>query len=106
MHFFSRSAISALFLVVVTASHADADFSGCLQFFAYAKPPAVTTHATDRALCYDAFAVLHSGESKTPVFVAQKLNRESIADAHEKRTDKFFEDARLRAAERATLGSP
>lgn len=103
MHFLSRSAIAALFLMVVTASHADADFSGCLQFFANATPPSVTPQATDRALCYDAFAVLHSGESKTPVFVAEKLNRESIGDAHEKRTDRFFEDARLRAADRATL---
>ena len=61
------------------------------------------TRPTDRALCFDAFAILHSGESKTPVFVAEKLNRESVADAHEKRTDRFFADARLRAAERANL---
>ena len=58
---------------------------------------------TDRALCFDAFAVLHSGQSKTPVFVAEKLNRASIADAGERRTDKFFADARLRSSERATL---
>jgi endonuclease G len=56
-----------------------------------------------RALCYDAFAILHSGESKTAVFVAQKLNRASIADADEKRTNRFFPDARLRSAERASL---
>ncbi len=56
-----------------------------------------------RSLCYDAFAILHSGESKTPVYVAQKLNRASIADAGEKRTNRFFPDARLRSAERATL---
>jgi len=56
-----------------------------------------------RAICYDAFAVLHSGESKTPVFVAERLNRASIADAHEKRTNWFFPDARLRSAEGAPL---
>jgi endonuclease G len=56
-----------------------------------------------RALCYDAFAILHSGESKTPVLVAQRLNRSSVADADEKRTNRFFPDARLRAAERANL---
>jgi endonuclease G len=47
--------------------------------------------------------VLHSGESKTPVFVAERLNRASVRDADEKRTNRFFPDARLRAAERATL---
>ena len=51
--------------------------------------------ATDRAFCYDSFAILHSGKSKPPVFVAEKLNRASIADGHENRSDKFFPDARL-----------
>ena len=71
------------------------DFLDCPQFFANAKPPAVASRPTDRALCYDAFAILHSGESKTAVFVAEKLNRGSIADADEKRTNKFFANARL-----------
>ena len=56
-----------------------------------------------RELCYEAFAVLHSGETKTPVYVAQRLNRKSIEDADERRADKFFADARLPAAERAEL---
>ena len=56
-----------------------------------------------RELCYAAFAVLHSGETKTPVYVAQRLNRKSLEDAHERRADKFFADARLPAAERAEL---
>lgn len=82
----------------------DADsFSACRQFFAGGKPPVVAPRPTNRDLCYDAFAILHSGESKTAVFVAEKLNRASIADADEKRTNKFFPDARLRSAERATL---
>ena len=79
------------------------DFSTCPEFFANGKPPVVAPRPTDRALCYDAFAILHSGESKTAVFVAQKLNRQSIADADETRTNRFFPEARLRSAERATL---
>jgi endonuclease G len=78
-------------------------FAACPQFFAGGQPPVVQPQPSQRALCYDAFAILHSGESKTAVYVAQKLNRAAIADAGEKRTDKFFADARLRAAERATL---
>jgi endonuclease G len=79
------------------------DFSACPQFFASGKPPLVAPRPTQRALCYDAFAILHSGESKTAVYVAQKLNRASVLDADEKRTNRFFADARLRSAERATL---
>lgn len=103
MHHFYRPAIAALLFTSATVSHAAENFSACMQFFAHAKPPSLTQHPTDRALCYDAFAVLHSGESKTPVFVAEKLNRSSVMDAHEKRTNRFFADARLRAAERAEL---
>ncbi|MBG6078245.1 DNA/RNA non-specific endonuclease [Polaromonas sp. CG_9.11] len=91
---------------VSPSTHTDNDadsFPACRQFFARGRPPVVAPRPTNRALCYDAFAILHSGESKTAVFVAEKLNRASIADADEKRTNKFFSDARLRSAERATL---
>lgn len=103
MHFVHRTAVALVFFTATAISQAAADFSGCPQFFAKAKPPAVAPRPTQRALCYDAFAILHSGESKTAVYVAQKLNRASVADADEKRSDKFFADARLPAAERATL---
>ena len=87
---------------VRTASTGGA-FSACPQFFAGGQPPVVKPQPSQRALCYDAFAILYSGQSKTAVYVAQKLNRAAIEDADEKRTDKFFADARLPAAERATL---
>ena len=87
---------------VPTAGTAGA-FAACPQFFAKGQTPVVKPQPSQRALCYDAFAILHSSESKTAVYVAQKLNRALVADADEKRTDKFFADARLRAAERATL---
>ena len=86
-----------------TSSLAASDFSACPQFFASGKPPLVAPRPTHRTLCYDAFAILHSGESKTAVYVAQKLNRASVLDADEKRTNRFFADARLRSSERATL---
>jgi endonuclease G len=85
-----------------TSSSTDA-FAACPQFFAGGRPPVVAPRPTHRALCYDAFAILHSGESKTAVYVAQKLNRALVQQAHQKRTDNFFADARVREAERATL---
>lgn len=78
-------------------------FAECPQFFAEGRPPVVASGPTNRELCFDAFAILHSGESKTPVFVAQKLNRASVKDAGEERTNRFYAEARLRSAERATL---
>lgn len=96
-------AVIALALGSATQSYADQGFNSCPQFFASGIPPIVQKRPLQRALCYDAFAVLHSGESKTPVLVAQRLNRASVADADEKRTNRFFADARLPRAERASL---
>ena len=104
MHPLSRTAAAVLLALAVPAtSQAGEGFAACPQFFANGRPPVVAFRPTDRALCYDAFAILHSGESKTAVFVAEKLNQASIIDADEKRTNRFFADSRLRSAERATL---
>ena len=82
-------------------------FADCPAFFVEGHvpaPPAAPHVGKLRALCYEAFAVLHNGETKTPVYVVQRLNRAAIDDADEKRTNKFFADARLPRAERAELG--
>lgn len=78
-------------------------FAQCPQFFANGQPPALSPRPQLRELCYEAFAVLHSGATRTPVFVAQRLNRQSIEDADEKRAKRFFADARLPSGERAEL---
>lgn len=70
-------------------------FAQCKQFFVNGRPPLVQRRPALRELCYESFAVLHSGETKTPLYVAERLNRETSEDAHEKRADRFFADARL-----------
>lgn len=60
-------------------------FSQCPQFFADGLPPLVPHGTALRELCYEAFAVLHSGSTRTPVYVAQRLNRRLVLDADEKR---------------------
>jgi endonuclease G len=103
MNLVSRALVSTAFLAFASAALPSSDFSACPQFFAKAKPPIVTPQPKQRALCFDAFAILHSGESKTAVYVAQVLNRAAVDDADEKRRNKYYEDARLPSAERATL---
>lgn len=78
-------------------------FDECPQFFANRTPPKVPSQLRQRELCYEAFAILHSGQTQTPVYVAQRLNRAAIEDADEKRANRFFCDARLRSIERAEL---
>ncbi len=79
-------------------------FQNCPQFFAGGIAPRVPAAPKLRELCYDAFAVLHSGDTRTPVFVAERLSRQTVLDAQgEQRTDRFFADARLPGAERAEL---
>jgi endonuclease G len=83
--------------------NANSGFASCPQFFHQGNVPAIAPHALLRPLCYDAFAILHNGSTKTPVYVAERLNRRAIEDADEKRTNKFFADARLPRSERAEL---
>ncbi|MFZ6742877.1 DNA/RNA non-specific endonuclease [Undibacterium sp. JH2W] len=82
------------------------EFSDCPQFFAKGQIPSLA-HASQmrpRALCFSAFAVLHSGKSHTPIYVAERLNRQIIQKAKEnERSNQFYADARLPRAERAEL---
>lgn len=96
------SARTQIFDAFDIASGQPTSFARCPQFFAQGKPPAVARRPAMRELCYEAFAVLHSGETRTPVYVAQRLNRQDT-DAEERRGSKFFSDARLPRGERAEL---
>lgn len=83
-------------------SHAEG-FSDCPQFFP-GKPPLVSSFGKQRELCFSEFAVLHSGETKTPLYVAQRLNAQMLEQGQNlKRKDKFYSDARLPRGERAEL---
>lgn len=79
-------------------------FAACPQHFVSGMPPITPAAPKLRELCFDQFAVLHSGNTKTPVYVAERLNRQILLAAQGlKRTDKFYADARLPRSERAEL---
>ena len=93
---------------ITTAAQAEpvTGFKDCRKFFPGEQLPRVPDLPArmPRDLCFDAFAVLHSGRTKTPIFAVEKLTAAQLADAaDEERTNKFFPDARLPSAERATL---
>ena len=106
-----RGSILGLVLVTgLTVQAAPADsrslpvgFSQCPQFFPNGKVPVLEQKPKQRELCYEAFAILHSGETKTPVYVVQRLNSRMLQGANQKRADRFFSDARLPNQERAEL---
>ena len=79
-------------------------FAQCPEFFPGNRAPALQLQTHERELCFSSFAVLHNGATKTPVFVVERLNRQSLQQGEGlKRTNKFYADARLPRAERAEL---
>lgn len=55
-------------------------------------------------LCFDEFAVIHSGVFKTPLVVGEHLTRDRILTAqHSKRQDSFHSEERLPAQDRSEL---
>lgn len=82
-------------------------FAGCSDQFPAQRPLQVATISTQwapLALCSDAFAVLYSGLTKTPMVVVEKLNRQRLQQAAGlQRSDQFYADTRVPAAWRAGL---
>lgn len=101
-----RLILGSVFFFVAILSNASEDFSQCRQFFVNGQIPIVTHNLglRPRALCYSSFAVLHSGTSRTPIYVAERLNRASMIEAHDnERINRFFAEPRLPRSERAEL---
>jgi endonuclease G len=100
------SALPASYAQGGTKTAAGTGFSACPQLFVNGAPPKVSqaSPGVRRELCFNTFAVLHSGQSKTPLYSAERLNQALLEQAKgEERTDKFYEEARLPYAERSHL---
>lgn len=97
---------AAILAVVVLGAAARAD-DVCPALFADGRAPALTNPklaARTVPLCFEAFAVLHSGIARTPLYAAEHLTRASVADARTvARDNSFHEEARLPEDQRASL---
>lgn len=102
------SIVMAVITVVVsiTSAHAD-DFVQCREsFYAGINPEFVNDKlsAKTQPLCFDGFAVMYSGVSRTPLWSAEHLTRERLRQAKEiDREDSFHEESRLPKSARARL---
>lgn len=91
---------------VVRPAVGQSGFEACAENFFQGFAPQVAPGGPGqlRALCFADFAVLHSGQAKSALYAAERLTPAGIHDARdEKRTNKFYAEARLPSAERAQL---
>ena len=89
--------ISALWLPL----SASALFDQCRELFPSQQVPSVAQVGRD--LCFDDFAIFYSPEDKKPIYTVEKLNGEQLQAPHPRRTNHFYEEARLPFHERALL---
>jgi endonuclease G len=80
----------------------------CTSFYAADTTPTLINPklaASTRPLCFRAFALLHSGVTRTPLYVAEHLTRASVeaARALDTRDNRFHSEDRLPQAERGEL---
>ena len=91
-----------LILAALSASlNALAAFDDCKDLFPGQQLP--TTPQAGRDLCFDSFAIYYSPQEKKPIYTVEKLNREQLSTPHPRRSNQFYEEARLPFVERSLL---
>ncbi len=95
------------FLLLALSAAAAAQTTACLEHFANKAAPELTRPALQKktiGLCVEAFALMHSGVSRTPLWVAEKLTRESLIRARSvQREGNFHAEETLPPEDRAEL---
>lgn len=76
-------------------------FDQCKDLFPNQQTPVVAQDGRD--LCFDSFAVYYSPKDKKPIYTVEKLNGDQLSLPHPRRTNQFYEEARLPFAERSQL---
>lgn len=93
--------------LVVLIGLGPAQARSCPEIFADGRRPELLNAKLGVAslpLCYDAFGLLHSGISRTPIYAAEHLTRASVAAARNvDRVDAFHDEEALPVEARARL---
>ncbi|MEH3087378.1 MAG: DNA/RNA non-specific endonuclease [Xylophilus ampelinus] len=97
----------ALLLALAAAAAGACAATGCPQFYAAGQPPEIAASRLQprtREICFGAFAVMHSGVSRTPLWAAERLERRRLRAARKvERRDAFHAEQSLPPADRAEL---
>jgi len=80
---------------------ASALFDQCKDLFPARQIPSTTQVGRD--LCFDDFAIYYSPVDKKPIYTIEKLNGDQLKAPHPRRTNQFYEEARLPIRERSLL---
>ena len=89
-------------LVALTLSlNAFALFDDCKDLFPNQTIP--SSNQAGRDLCFDSFAVFYSPNDKKPIYTVEKLNKDQLSAQHPRRSNQFYEEARLPFSERSLL---
>jgi endonuclease G len=98
---------SLVFSLSVLASASVLANTACPQHFAAGQRPVVTNpklQPRTQEICFRAFAVLHSGLSRTPLYAAEYLTRKNMKNAAKlSRKDSFHAEEALPESDRAEL---
>jgi endonuclease G len=90
-----------LLIALVNPLSAFALFEDCKDLFPNQQIP--STSQTGRDLCFDSFAIYYSPQDKKPIYTVEKLSREQLLAPHPRRSNQFYEEARLPFSERSLL---
>lgn len=91
----------------VLAAPMSAAATACPQHFVAGQPPIITQaklKPRTQEVCFVAYAVLHSGVSRTPLYAAEHLQRDNLVLAKKlSRKDSFHAETALPPSDRAEL---
>ncbi len=76
-------------------------FEECKDLFPNQQIP--STPQAGRDLCFDDFAIYYSPLDKKPIYTVERLNGSQLLAPHPRRSNQFYEEARLPMKERALI---